>query len=284
MVLEMLVNPDKAERRPWEMFFVGMLYASVGVFLSLWIFKSQASLVMVFLTVLASLYLIQGTLRREEIKDHNLHATEKKLLKRHWPVLSYFMYLFFGFVVAFSLLYIILPGETVETLFSTQIDAIKNVNDIALSGSAVDRSTFLGNIFMNNLKVLFFTFVFAFFYGAGAVFILAWNASVVAAAVGAFVRSEVAVLTSKLGFGFAGYFSAYSLGLLRFLTHGSIEILAYFVAALGAGIIGIAVLHHDFGSESFRKTLIDSIDLIIISVFLLFVAALVEVFVTPILF
>ncbi len=284
MGLEMLVNPDPAARMPWEMFFVGLLYAFVGVFLSLWIFRSQASIVMVFLTVIASLYLIQGTLRREEWKDHALQTSEMRLLKQHWPVLSYFMYLFLGFVVAFSLIYILAPPGLVTSLFSTQMTAIDDVNNVAVSGSAVERSAFLGNIFFNNLKVLFFTFIFAFFYGAGAVFILAWNASVVAAAVGSFVRSEVALITARLGWETAGYFSAYSVGLMKYLTHGSFEILAYFVAALGAGIISIAALHHSFGSDSFRKTLVDSVDLIVISVVLLFVAALIEVFVTPVLF
>ena len=59
MVLEMLISPRKAERTPWELFFLGLVYASVAVLLSMWIFQDDIGLVMVFLTVLACTYLIQ---------------------------------------------------------------------------------------------------------------------------------------------------------------------------------------------------------------------------------
>jgi len=82
----------------------------------------------------------------------------------------------------------------------------------------------------------------------------------------------------------AGYFSSYSLGLLRYLTHGWLEILAYFIAALAGGIISVAIARHSFASASFRRVVSDSVDLIALSVGTLFMAAVVEVFVTPMLF
>ena len=72
MVLESILNPLKAERRPWEMFFIGFLYASVGILLSLWIFKDQASLIMVFLTVMACLPIVYNTMKLEEAKDMSI--------------------------------------------------------------------------------------------------------------------------------------------------------------------------------------------------------------------
>ena len=68
------------------------------------------------------------------------------------------------------------------------------------------------------------------------------------------------------------------------MTHGVPEILAYFVAGLAGGIISVAVIRHDMKSSNFRKVLLDSIDLIFIAVFLLIIAALLEVFVTPLFF
>src|SRR3989344_8534493 len=108
MVLELLMNPRKAERKPWEMFFIGMVYAAVALFLALWIFEDNAGLVMVFLTVLGCTYLIQGTLKMEEKRDE---AGKKDfLLKEHGRALTYFVFLFLGFVTAFSVLYIALPA------------------------------------------------------------------------------------------------------------------------------------------------------------------------------
>ena len=42
-------------------------------------------------------------------------------------------------------------------------------------------------IFINNMGVLFLCIIFSFLYGAGAIFILTWNASVIAAAIGSFI-------------------------------------------------------------------------------------------------
>ena len=68
MVLESLISPKKAEGKPLELFFIGLIYSSVAMFLSLWIFKDQASLVMVFLTVLAAIPLTYNTMKYEEKK------------------------------------------------------------------------------------------------------------------------------------------------------------------------------------------------------------------------
>ena len=101
------------------------------------------------------------------------------------------------------------------------------------------------------------------------IFILAWNASVIAAAVGIFTQSNLSILP---------------LGLLRFMIHGIPEIAAYFVAALAGGIISIAVIRHEIGTSRFWEVLQDSLNLIILSVIILIIAAALEVFVTPLFF
>lgn len=286
MVLEVIIGPKAAERNPWEMLFFGFVYASIALFLSLWIFEKQASMVMVFLTVLACLYLIQSTLKLEEKKDIKFKE-ELPLLKEHARALSFFMFLFFGFTIAFAFWYVVLPQETVAKVFDVQIETIQAVNTMtsSLNTHAVQSSSLLELIFLNNIKVLMFSILFAFFYGAGAIFILAWNASVVGVAIGEFARGSIATFAGSAGlFSAATYFSSFALGILRYMMHGSLEILAYFMAALGAGIISIAVARHDFAEDRFRKILLDSVDLFVIAVIVLLSAALVEVYVTPVFF
>ncbi len=275
MVLESLLSPKKAERRPWEMFFIGLLYATVAIFISLWVFEQYASLVMVFFTVFASFHIIQGTLSLEEKRDLRAKQDTKEiiLLKGHSRALSFFMFLFLGFVVAYSLWYIILPSEVTNNLFSVQSATITEVNS-RVTGETV-KGTILGKIFFNNIKVMMIALFFSFFYGAGAIFVLSWNASVIAAAMGNFFKANILHSSSVV---------VYSQSLLRYMTHGVPEILAYFVAGLAGGIISVAVIRHDMKSSNFRKVLLDSIDLIFIAVFLLIIAALLEVFVTPLFF
>ncbi|MEK6937253.1 MAG: stage II sporulation protein M [Nanoarchaeota archaeon] len=289
MVLESLVRPEGAEKRPVSMFFLGFLYASVAMFLSLWIFRDQTSLVMVFLTVMAALPLVYDTIKYEEKKDIGIKS-EGKILKEHSKALAFFMYLFLGAVVSYSLWYIFLPEDIVGNVFNTQISTIKNINsnifgiDFLTTGSVTGTSLFW-QILSNNLKVLVFSLFFSFFFGAGALFILIWNASVISAAIGNFFRANFAEYAASVGLiKIGGYFHIYSLSLMRYFVHGLPEVLAYFVGGLAGGIISIAITRHDVGTKEFRKVLLDSLDLVLIAVGLLIVAALLEVYVTPVFF
>ena len=128
MVLESLMNPFKAERHPKEMFFVGLIYASVAVFLSIWIFKDYSSLVMVFLTVTAAVPIMYKTMKYEEKKDFKSDEEEAFLLREHWHALSFFVYMFSGFVIAFTIWYIFLPANMVSIVFNVQTMTIEAIN------------------------------------------------------------------------------------------------------------------------------------------------------------
>jgi len=283
MVLESLINPLRAERRPWEMFFLGLLYASVALFLSTQLFEGLAGLIAVFLTVIVSVPIVYNTIKLEEKKD-TLGLDEKTLLKEHGWALSIFIFLFIGVMFAFILWYLFLPGNMVSSVFSVQIDTIQGINSVPVSGNLDGMAVFM-KIFFNNVKVMVFCLLFAFFFGAGAIFILTWNASVIAVAIGAYTRKHLETLSYKAGFTALGsYLHALSLGLARYVIHGIPEIIAYFIAGLAGGIISVAVVRHDFNSNNFRKIVLDSVDLILIAFVVLVIAALIEVFITPTLF
>ncbi|MFC2135753.1 stage II sporulation protein M [Bacteroidota bacterium] len=287
MVLESLITPFKAENKPSKLIFLGFLYCTIAIFLSLWIFKSYASLIMVFLTVMACVPLMYNTIKMEEEKDLQ-DMGERWLLKEHGKALMAFMALFLGVALACTLWYVVMPADTVSTLFETQIATIQNINPgfNAYTGNAQigTVSSFI-RIFLNNVKVLIFCILFSFVYGAGAIFILTWNSSVIGAAMGNFIRSNLAYYSDLVGFDkLSQYFQIFSIGLLKYVIHGVPEILAYFVAGLAGGIISVAVIRHDFGTRKFEHILLDSADLVLLSLFLLFIAGLLEVYVTPIVF
>ncbi|MBL7051769.1 MAG: stage II sporulation protein M [Nanoarchaeota archaeon] len=283
MVLESLIGVKQAENSPWYVFMLGFLYASVATFLSLWIFRSEASLILVFLIVFASLPLIYKTLKFEAYKDLKLKSTDN-LPGSHFRALRAFMYLFLGSVLAMSIWYVFLPSEIIYDLFASQISTIQAVNSGATTGS-VTAWNFLSVIIVNNLKVLTFCILFSFFFGAGAIFILTWNASVISAAIGNFIRTNMAQYAESFGLiKVAGYFHIFSMGLLRYMMHGVFEILGYFIGGLAGGLISVAMLHREFEGDQFKKIMKDSIDLIILAVLVIIVAGLVEVFVTPLFF
>ena len=291
MVLESIISPSKAEGKPFETFVLGFFYAILGFFLAWWIFKQHISLVMVFLTVIAVLPLFFYTLKLEEKKDSFIRS-EKILIKEHFRAIRFLIYMFLGFVVAFSLIFvvsfIISPGSS-ERFFSIQLDTIQGINS-RVSGnyfatgnySAMDSFT---RILINNLNVLFFCIIFSLIYGAGAIFILTWNASVISAAIGTFINNNLGTYASAIGLvKVGGYFHIASFGLMRYALHGIPEIGGYFIGGLAGGIVSVAISKHEFGSATFSKVISDALLLFVLAVVVLIIAALTEVFVTPVLF
>ena len=283
----MLINPQKAEKRPWEMFFIGAFYATVSLILTKWIFSGDpvlskyTGILVVTFCVMFSIPFMYFAIKNEEEKDLEIEGLTK-LMKEHSKALIYFMFLFMGFVVAFSFWYIVF--EDGNQNFRAQIETFCMINKPAHFSECVSEygieqtsktTAFLTakekivNIFVNNIYVLIFTLVFSLIFGAGAIFILAWNASVISAAIGIFSKSNISNLP---------------LGLARYMIHGIPEIGAYFAGALAGGIVSIAVIKHDVHSEKFWTILQDSLNLVILSVVLLFGAALIEVFITPAIF
>ena len=194
------------------------------------------------------------------------------------------MFLFFGITVSFVMWYVFLPPETLSFVFDKQIATIQAINN-QISGNAYQQfSTFL-KIFFNNVKVLSFAILFAFIYGAGAIFILTWNASVIGTAIGNFIRSNLGEYVGLLGFDkFSSYLNVVSIGPLRYALHGVPEILAYFYGGLAGGIISVAIIKKHYKSEKFSHIVFDISELLIISMVFLLVAAFIEVYITPLLF
>lgn len=273
MVLEAIINPNKLSNK-WELFFIGVFYSFLAVFLSLWVFKQYASIVMITFTIIASIPFVSKIMEKEEIKDMK-NVKEWRLLKEHTGAVTMMMYLFLGYVVAFGILYIFLPAAQSQLLFGVQLDTITKIMH-SPTGNFYSVSA-LGTIFMNNLRILFLCVIFSFLFGAGAIFILTWNASVMAAAIGSFIKFD---LLNNVGT--FGYIQATFMGLMRYLIHGIPEISAYFIGALAGGILSAAIIKKHYKKRGMKTILRDSVDLIAISVVVLLISAVIEVFVTPI--
>jgi hypothetical protein len=284
-MIELFMKPKRAERRSWEMFFVGAFWASVSLLLVTFVFgkdsilKEGSGLLVVIFTVICCLPFMYYLIKLEEGKDVEI-SDSGKLIKEHSKAIRALMWMFLGFVVAFSFWYIVLPDSAGQN-FNFQIKTFCAINSPsnynycieqhgipAATGAATGTGAVL-SIFANNIYVLIFTILFSLVFGAGAIFILVWNASVIAAAIGIFAKGSLANLP---------------MGILRYMIHGVPEIGAYFVGALAGGIVSVALIRKDLEGEGAWKILQDSLLLIIIAIVILIIAALMEVYLTPVLF
>jgi len=285
-MIEMIINPKSAEKGSWKMLFVGLLYGSLSLLLTHWFFSSDPALskfsgmIVVTFCVMFSLPYMYYMIKIEEEEDEQIEGLWA-VWKTHSDVIYGFMWLFLGFVVAFAFWNIILSNSN---LLNAQIETYCMINSpYDVSGcvtkysidqfsaptGAVTSTTRLVSIFTNNIYVMIFTLIFSLIFGAGAIFILAWNASVIAAAIGIFTKYQLSDLP---------------MGILRYMIHGFPEITAYFITALAGGIFGTSILRHGPRDKRFLRVIENVIILLFIAIIILIIAAIIEVYFTPLLF
>lgn len=285
-MIEMIINPKNAEKGPWKMFFIGIIYASLSLLLTHFFFSKDgvlsqySGMIVVTFTVMFSLPYMYYMIKQEEAEDE-LAEGIFSVLKVHKDALYSFMWLFFGFIIAFSFWFIILQNSI---LFNAQIETYCRINNPGNIGDCVSRYNFQQkiiptgaatkemrflSILENNVYVMIFTLIFSLIFGAGAIFVLAWNASVISAAISVFTNYQIEEIP---------------LGILRYMIHGFPEIAAYFVTALAGGIFGVGILRNGFKNGKLLRIIENTIILLFISIIILIIAALLEVYITPILF
>ena len=285
-MLESMVNPSRLEKREWKMFFVGMVYASLSLLLVKWFFASDvvlsqySGILVVTFCVIFSLPFMYYIIKKEEAEDEKVFGIWS-VWQIHKDAIYAFMWLFLGFIVAFSFWFIVLQDPL---LFNAQVETFCKINSpgniencvkgyqsdqiSAATGAAVNSLRFI-SIIENNIYVMIFTLLLSLIFGAGAIFVLAWNASVIAAAIGIFSNYRV---------------SEIPLGIFRYMFHGFPEIAAYFIAALAGGIFGVGFIRNGFRSRKFLRVVENVALLLFISILILIVAALMEVYLTPLFF
>jgi uncharacterized membrane protein SpoIIM required for sporulation len=280
-MLELLLNPKKAEKRSWQMFFIGFFYSVLAVIVSHLIFGQAESkyigIWIVTFTVILSMPFAYFLFKLEERRDLEYEGAFKVLFE-HRKALAALTWLFIGFLIGYTLCYMFFS----KNYFLPQIETFCSINrasnyeacvsqytgQTSISGFSTSTGRFLG-IFTNNMQVLILTFVFSIIFGAGGIFVLAWNATVIASAIGIYIKSQLNLLP---------------LGLARYMIHGIPEIAAYLLAALAGGIISMLVLNKDYKDEKFMDILQDVLNLIILAIIILVIAGGIEVFITPKLF
>ncbi len=287
-MLESMINPQRLEKGEWKMFFVGILYASLSLLLVKWFFAKDivlteySGIIVVTFCVMFALPFMYFIIKKEEAEDEKVFGV-MSVWRIHKDAIYAFMWLFLGFIVAFSFWYILLQDPV---LFNAQVETYCKINSPgsiencvqghiftqagtgAATGSTINTLRFL-SILENNVYVMIFTLILSLIFGAGAIFVLAWNASVIAAAIGIFTQYRISEIPR---------------GIFRYMLHGFPEIAAYFITALAGGIFGVGFIRNGWRSKRFLHVVENVALLLFISITILVIAALIEVYLTPLLF
>ncbi len=261
MVLESILDPKNAEDKPLHVFIIAIAYSVISALLARQLFPSQASILTIAFIAIVFVPFFQKLFEiEEEAEDKAVQGEKGNLFARHRKIIFVFSAFFLGVAIAMSISYLILPRD----IFSLQLDTLKG-----FSGAATQRGSF-ELFFINNSQVMILMFVLSTMFGAGAIFILAWNASVVGVYIGSFVQS----LAGKMGA--AAYIYGVPVGLGSLALHGIPEILAYFIAGLAGGILSVGIVRESALSKEFKLIFRDSLTLLVVAEFLIIIAALIE--------
>lgn len=265
MVLESIINPKNAIGKPAHVFMIAFIYTIVSAFVSQHIFPSSASILTIsFITILFVPFFQQLFEIEEKKEDMAALGKSSNIFVRHSGIIYIFTLFFLGVIVAMTFLYVFFPSQN---LFAAQTTTLKSFSTAGIT----DRGEF-SRFFINNTQVMIALFLLSFVFGAGAIFILAWNASVIAVYLGLFIES---LLVKGVGTTVAFVYGI-PLGLSTLALHGVPEVLAYFIAGLAGGVLSVGVIREKFFSKEFRMIFKDSILLLVLAEFLISVAAYIE--------
>ncbi len=296
MVLESIIDASRARSHPVMMLVASFVIATVAMWLSYYISKDGSSLLTLAFVMAAFMPTIHAIFVMEEESESDKPGWAGSFLKRHFCVVKLYSYFFIGLVLCYAFWYVVLPAETPgicaaednivcfmpakEDIFSEQekvwgkMDTWKDSVTEKVTGrvTGLDHRQCIGSgknfvgctefIFLNNALVLGLAILFSFVYGAGALFLIGWNASVI----GIFIGKEV--LDRSLAHGVMRAFG--------YLPHGIPEVAGYFIGAIAGGIISAGLSTKKFGTRRFEVIAKDALVLILLAYFVLFIAAAVE--------
>ncbi len=265
MVLEHLFPEDWLERKPRYAFILGVVYSIVGILVARLLFPSDPALVAVaFISILLLPELRKIFAIEERQERHDKRVSLKRLWRDDHDVIAVYLCLFLGIFIVYALATVWLPSFSVNALFRQQL---------AYRGAALGNAAGTGvfwSILSNNILVLLGVFLFGLLAGDGAIFLIAWNASVWGTLFAASARSASSVL---------GGAPIWLLGLvlLIVLPHMLLEATSYIMAAISGSLISKGVEKETGKVQS--KVLNYNLVLLGLSLVVLLVGVLVETWV-----
>ncbi len=274
-MLESLFNFKEINRRPYLAFLWAFAILSISVIIALQVgFTMNVSGSVVNLTglfalafaLISSAYIMTAIIRKEELMEENAIRKHysKRFWERHQKDMLIFLYFFGGATLAFAVWTMLLPVST----FQVQISSICGMRpylsacgSMGITGAVTDSAYSFQTILVNNLEVTLFSFIFAFIFGAGAAFIILWNAGILGIYIGLISKNIMDIPVNSI----------------RFLPHGIPEIAGYIFAGLAGSLISIAVIRK--ADKDILKVVVwDSLKVLVLGVALIFIGALVEAY------
>ncbi|MFH0986870.1 MAG: stage II sporulation protein M [Candidatus Micrarchaeota archaeon] len=318
-MIESLINPRSVEKHPWEAFIAGFLFTIVACLLTLQIGVTSGAgfLVVSFITIAAAPFIVRVFDIEEKKHGGNLFQRHMDVIRIY--AFFFIAVIFASSLIFVMMPTTSSSGlftEQVHDLCSKNIitdtacgtgagsisgevtgkvlmgagggAALGTGGGGSVSGAAItamassSASAFrpgFADIFVNNMEVLVLAFVLSLMLGAGAIFLIAWNATIIGVLIAKIAETPAAFGALELmpGNTALNYIFALPYTLLLLLPHGIFEFGAYFIGAVAGGILSVAIIREKYKMGSIMPIAFDSLKYFAIAVALLLVGAVIEV-------
>ncbi|MFH1105818.1 MAG: stage II sporulation protein M [Candidatus Aenigmatarchaeota archaeon] len=268
-MLEFVFSLSNVERKPLMVFLAGVMITIVSFLIASFIMPSEAGwMTIFFITITAVPFFTKMFVQDESIDKHQ---NKPSFFRRHEFVLKTYTLFFLSIVLGLSMIYHFAPADVAGNTFGLQTKVINEIRAQATSPGE------FWLILANNAKVSILSFLLSVIFGAGAILVLAWNASIIAVFIGNISRGLIP-LYSSLGPAAIpiSYAHGLPIALFSIFLHGVPEITSYFLSGLAGGIISVALIREKFGSPEFNRVVNDGLSLLAVSLALVAIAAFLE--------
>lgn len=274
-MLESLINFREVNSRPWLAFFWAFVICSVAVVMSYQISTliyvqnialDLAGLYAIIFILVPSAYFMVMLIKKEEMLEEGYIRKhyEKAFWERHKTDILIFLFYFFGLTVAFSIWSVVLP----TAFFDVQVSTICTMHPslgvcdtLGLTGGLTQETARFYQYFSNNIQVFIFSFLFSLIFGAGSIFIIIWNASILGVYIGLKAQSLYMIPVTSF----------------PFLPHGIPEIAGYIAAGLAGSLISAAFIRKA-DADIIKKISFDAMKILMVGAALILLGAAIEAY------
>ncbi|MEW6294846.1 MAG: stage II sporulation protein M [Candidatus Diapherotrites archaeon] len=292
MVLESILGEKDARKHPLVMMLFSIALSSVGLWVSYFTFPSTASTLGIAFVTIAAMPVLYSIFVAEEEEEAERPGATLTFIERHFDILKIFGWFFIGLIISYSFWYFFLPQDTRSIVFSEQEGALGEISDIRndLTETGEYRGSVVGSdvkctndywcifkvVLANNSTVLFLSILISFAYGAGALFLIGWNASVIGVLIGKDAMQSITLSPTQGPLEAVTSYGGSLVNGLSLIPHGLPEIGGYLIGAIAGGIISVAITKKKYRTHEFQIITKDSLLLTFFAFMLLIVGALIE--------
>jgi uncharacterized membrane protein SpoIIM required for sporulation len=282
MVLELLINISKLRHRPIYIFIEAIFLTIISIIISFALFPENYTSIAIlgFLTI-GALPLFNNLYAY----DSYLFNYNKSFFNRHKRIITLLFYFFLGVLITFIFAYFLFPSNISKEMLGAQFGEIDNISDIKASitgqttGHNINSNNFwnvFNLIFKNNILVMITATLLSFFYGAGGLFLIVWNASILSAVLIRYILSAVSFAAGQgLWTPFIAIYHGF-VAFLGFIPHGFFEVLAYFFVSVAGAMLARDLFKGVFTTDFKWFAIRDFFYMFLLAVFSLVIGAIIE--------